>query len=68
MNLFVFKKTLHGANDSYAFNAIVLAFNRGHAVKLIAKELEARGAKLDKTDLVEEIDLEAETKGRVIIL
>lgn len=48
--------------------AIALGFNRGHAVKILAKELEKRGLSLEKEDPVVEIDLEADKKGRVIFL
>ena len=52
------------------FAAVVVAFNRGQAVKLLAKELEARGLTLEKTDPVSEIPTdEKETrKGYIFIL
>lgn len=48
--------------------AIIVAYNRGQAVKLIAREVESRGVIFNKDSKVEEIDLEAEKKGKVIIL
>lgn len=50
---------------------VVLAFNRGHAVKQVAKELEGRNFKLDVKDgTIEEIDLEdpKHKKGGVFFL
>ena len=47
--------------------SIVLAYNRGHAVKMLAKALEARGMQLGD-DLVSEVDLDAEKKGKVIFI
>lgn len=49
-------------------SVIALAFNRGHAVKILAKELEKMGMILGKEDPVIEIDLEDDKKGRVIFL
>lgn len=49
-------------------SVITLAFNRGHAVKLLAKELEKMGVVLEKEDPVLEVDLEDDKKGRVIFL
>jgi hypothetical protein len=44
-----------------------LAFNRGHAVKLMNKELERRNYdSLTKANVVEEIDPEAHKKGVAI--
>jgi hypothetical protein len=46
--------------------AIAVAFNRGHAVKLLSKEFEQRGLALSKQDAV--IEVNTETKGEVHIL
>jgi len=48
--------------------AVILGFNKGHACKMLAKELEKEGKSLEKTDTVSEIDLKEETKGKVIFL
>ena len=49
--------------------AIIMAFNRGHAVKLLAKELEARGLELSKeNNTIVEIDIEGEKKGKALLL
>lgn len=42
---------------------LAVAYNRGHAAKLIAKEFEKEGLKLDKKDPIEELDL---TKEQVL--
>ena len=47
--------------------AVAVAFNRGHAVKMLAKELEIHNINIDKSDLVQEIDLETK-RGSVTIL
>lgn len=44
---------------------IATGYNRGHAAKQIAKQLEARNLKLEKSDLIEQLDLE---KAQVILL
>jgi hypothetical protein len=59
MKVFVFKK------DRFA--AVVKGFNRGHAVKLLAKELEHNGLILDKKDPLTEIDIESE-KGEIFVI
>jgi len=46
--------------------AIAVAFNRGHAVKLLSKEFEQRGLSLSKQDAVVEVD--TDTKGAVHII
>lgn len=46
-------------NKSYAprgTSGIVLAYGKGHAVKLLAKQLEEKGMVLEKEDFIEEID------------
>ena len=49
--------------------AVAVAFNRGHAAKMLAKEFEARGLKLDKTHLITEITIDKhKPKGQVIVL
>jgi hypothetical protein len=40
------------------YGAVVVAFNRGHACKLLGKVLDEKGIKLDKKDKVEKIDLD----------
>lgn len=47
---------------------VVEAFNRGHAVKQIAKHLEYAGFSLSPNDPVVEIVLDQEPKGRIHIL
>jgi len=47
--------------------AIAVAFNRGHAVKMLAKALEIHDITIDKSDPVQEIDLETK-RGKVTIL
>lgn len=46
--------------------AIAVAFNRGHAVKLLSKTFKERGIELSKEDAV--IEVPTETKGEVHIL
>ncbi len=59
MTVFTFNKS--------DFKAVIVAHNRGHAVKMLAKELEKRGMTLTKEDPVTPLDLENE-KGQVLIL
>ena len=47
------------------YGAVVIAFNRGHACKLLGKVLDGRGVSLGKKDKVEKIDLE--TAGVALI-
>lgn len=51
------------------FTAIALAFNRGHAVKQIAKELESRGLEIGD-EPVSEIDTDDPEfkRGKVFVL
>jgi hypothetical protein len=44
--------------------AVAVSYGRGHAVKMIAKALEAQGLELTKQDKVEELSFE-DTKGYV---
>ena len=37
---------------------VAVGYNRGHAAKQIAKQLEARGLKLEKSDPIEQLNLE----------
>lgn len=60
MKVYTFRK----ANDPKTA-AIILAFNKGHAVKMLAKALEAKGLKLEDDPLVE-VSVEDERKGKVI--
>jgi hypothetical protein len=46
--------------------ALAFAFNRGHAIKMLAKDLEARGLSLNKDDPVHEVDSETK-RGKIII-
>lgn len=46
--------------------AIAVAFNRGHAVKLLSRTFKERGIVLSKEDAV--IEVPTETKGEVHIL
>lgn len=49
--------------------AVVFAFNRGHAVKLLSKEFKDRGLdELTDDDPVVEIDPNENKKGRVVML
>lgn len=50
------------------FVALAMAFNRGHAAKLLGKELEARGIELTKEYVISELDPEENPKGRVMLL
>ena len=47
--------------------AIAVAYGRGHAVKMIAKALEAEGIEFSKQNKVEELNLE-DKKGYVRLL
>lgn len=47
--------------------SIILAYNKGHAVTLLAKALKVKGIELGE-DKVNEIDLDAEKKGKVIFI
>lgn len=46
---------------------LAIAYNRGQAVGLIAKEFEKRKIEFGREDKVEEIDPTAEKKGRAIV-
>lgn len=49
--------------------AVVVAFNRGHAVKMLAKQFKDMGLDpLTDADPVTEIDLTANKKGQVVML
>lgn len=50
------------------WTVIAAAFNRGHAVKLIAKEMESKGLRFSSDIPVDEIDFDSEQKGRIILL
>ncbi len=50
------------------FIALATGFNRGHAAKLLAKELENQKLEMTKAYVISEIDLEANSKGQVILL
>lgn len=50
------------------FVVLSIAYNRGQAVSLIAKEMEKRNLTFSREDKVEEIDLDTEKKGRAIVL
>lgn len=45
------------------------AFNRGHAVKMISKEVKLNGLELQDSDAVTEVNIDlAAEKGKVIVL
>src|SRR5208282_4508037 len=48
--------------------AVIFAFNKGHAAKLMAKELEKRGLAFVKEDPIEEVNPEDYPKGKVVVL
>jgi hypothetical protein len=47
--------------------AVAVAYNRGHACKLLAKELESRSLTFSKDDPVVELNLDEPQKGSVSI-
>ena len=48
--------------------AVAVAFNRGHAAKMIAKELEQRGFELLKSHSITEIKVDEVKRGKVFVI
>jgi hypothetical protein len=49
--------------------AIAIAFNRGHAAKMLAKEFEARGLKFEKKYPITEVVVDKhKPKGQVVVI
>lgn len=59
---------LFAYTDNYHIVAVVSAFNRGHAVKQLAKFLESKGLQLLPSHPIQELDLEEDKKGKVFLL